>query len=408
MKKGPADAEFLTHIPFDSGTKDTVTSIVLPTEERSEDKPESPLLELPVELLMEIMSNCPSPVDLIKFTLTCKALRNIYESSHGSHSKQDLILFDAMSNLIDRFIGPVPGHCIAVTRYRKERHELGELSPRNVERHLKNGFLGLWAVDTNIDERWLMSDLCRISGVLEDAEVVVKELSTNAWWGRGLSGLPGVPSQHYKKTETLVLSRSEKARFLNSVFQYDDYCNMFFYEDNVLFNMNTPIRQRFFNKPGNNGKGDIIRFYSVVMFIYNYYRLVVETMTGGWIPETSTIGKDEERKYFRTAGCQEILRFVHYLVCQGIRLFVKVHAMDWNNRMELLLAKFYSLRDTHHPAISVHGIDFTGEGTHGDQTWTPWAHAREFIVPRYEPFLRSAYYFWDRERFSGEVTEAAL
>ncbi|RGP62655.1 hypothetical protein FSPOR_9235 [Fusarium sporotrichioides] len=349
-----------------------------------------------------VMSHCQSPLDLFKFASTCKALQKIYKNLEQLRSaKKNIFRGGIASNLRNRF-GAVacPDYCYSVARYRRLRHEFDGLSLAKIEKVIRARFL-----DATVPHERSAKDLFHIPRALDDAEVLVNAFVAEAWKNVDAFKALGYLRPGYE-AKIIVLTPSEKARFLKSVFQYQHYCHMFFYKDEILFSMNTLLRRQFF-KVQHGDLTEVLRFHSIVAFISTFYRGIVDTMRCTPVSEIRALGSKETVEYFLSSSFIEIIRFVHYLLCNGMRMFAKVCTRDPYSRTKFLLKEFYKIKITRHPAITVSGFDVADQGTHGEKTWTPWPYTEEVLKSEFDPALRSAIMFWDRERLENVEKAAA-
>ncbi|KAG8361081.1 hypothetical protein FVEN_g972 [Fusarium venenatum] len=388
---------------------------------------ESLLLNLPTEVIDMIIKQSQGPLEYLNFASTCKTLLEITSRCLPGLSldKSTEAYNNIILNLRHRFGTDFLSCCYAVMRYRKlwrnmvlrkntdsldtESWRNSDLIPlRKVQNFNKEQFLEppVLVPEACWGGKLLRQDYYLMSTVLHQAEIVVKELSKTAF--QNTAAFENLGYRHHDYDESspvvVVLTQDERSRFLNAVLQYEYYCCLFFYKGNVVFENETKRHEGFFDNRNYSGLSEILGFYSVVMCVYTFYYDLIQTMRYTAFNNTTV----EKVMYFRLADWTKVLRFVHFLLCQGIHLFAKVYVMDSHRRMEFLLGEFFEHKDNKiYPVIDVWGRDSNGD-THGETIWTPWAYSDKVLGPTERLFLRSAFALWDSERLDKMKSTVAI
>ncbi|EKJ76941.1 hypothetical protein NXS19_010899 [Fusarium pseudograminearum] len=249
-------------------------------------------------------------------------------------------IYHRVGMILQHRFGRYPsGYCYAAAQYWMMRPDINnnELSYVQIERTIRQQFLR-FPIPHRIPGVYArMQYFPEVFRVLDDAEAVMEAYSTEAWRNtRAFQELGYLRPRD--ESQAIVLTMEEKTRFLDSVLQYEYYCHMFFYRDEILFNLNSLLRLESLRNDNGHyfNADDYIRFYSIVEFISAFYRDIFFTLKH-YISSNPSTNEDHLVRHFRTAGNAEDTRFLQILLCQGTRLFVKVHAMDSDERTQLLL-----------------------------------------------------------------------
>ncbi|KAG8670542.1 hypothetical protein FPOAC2_09905 [Fusarium poae] len=165
--------------------------VSMSAEEKGQGDAESLLLNLPVEIIVAIVEHCQSPLDYFRFAATCRTLRLIVGSSiRLLHREKRYEVYNGIvSSLRHRFGAVFPHCCYSVMRYRKlgkriweEIEQDSDLLPLwRLERFNRDQFLETPIPEGNWGKRLSAPDFYLMSRILDQAEIVVKELSTKAF-----------------------------------------------------------------------------------------------------------------------------------------------------------------------------------------------------------------------------------
>ncbi|KAL6914823.1 hypothetical protein FSST1_012583 [Fusarium sambucinum] len=418
------------------------SGLAKPVGKEDQGNKEPLLFNLPPEILDMIIKQSQGPLEYLNFALACKTLLQATSRCLPglSAEKSKDVYNDIILNLRNRFGTDFLSCCYAVMRYRKlwrnmvlrkitgtretelrDSESCDDNESRDtqswdytdsldteswgnidlipilkVQNFIKKHFLEHPVPEACWGRKLVRQDYFLMSTVLNQAEIVVKELSTTAFQNKAALEKLGYQHRDYDESSpvVVVLTQDEKSRFLNAVLQYDYYCSLFFYKGDVVFQNEIKRHQRFFDNRDYSRLAQIVGFYSVVMCVYTFYRHLLTTMRCTMYNNTT----DEKVMYFRLADRTKVLRFLHYLVRQGIRPFAKVYVMDLHRKMEFLLGEFFEYEDNKtYPAIDVLGSDFNVDA-HGENIWTPWAYCEKVSGNTERLFLQSAFALWDSKR----------
>ncbi|CVK85797.1 uncharacterized protein FMAN_06678 [Fusarium mangiferae] len=181
----------------------------------------------------------------------------------------------------------------------------------------------------------------------------------------------------------LVLSETERKRFMDAICLYDAYCTAFFSEYAISSDGDNAIRQSFLEEDGIPGE-IITRFYSIALFLnHSYHR---------WI--SAAIQKRHQGLSFRGRNYafflpseEDIGQLVNHFVCSGpsvFRMLQDMRRLDRYNFLFKLLGRC-KMDAAYHQKVT------TAQGR-GDKR--AWAY-REIMAALTRQEVHTAQHFWD-------------
>jgi hypothetical protein len=226
-------------------------------------------------------------------------------------------------------------------------------------------------------------------------EWIVESHAPQAWYEMQVSEI------RRPETQALVLSDTERRRFIQAAINFETYCRMFFRHEKILFKRNASVRQAFFNASHKDGikKG---AFYSIAYYIFDQYLTMISNTSANLstpiLPMSSTQDQSRRKSRWERQTRLEMLNFAHFLTSQGIGQIYKLQCMEISAQTEFMSEWFYKVFQSQDPLVlMVSKIDLHRKGTVETRSWQPWQGIGGESFRTMAPW-RCGAFFWDRER----------
>ncbi|PCD24713.1 hypothetical protein AU210_013829 [Fusarium oxysporum f. sp. radicis-cucumerinum] len=217
-----------------------------------------------------------------------------------------------------------------------------------------------------------------ISDTLDKAEIVMTSYAHQAWTNK--TGVKKLGPSH--TAGDLVLSQTEKKRFIDAICLYDAYCIAFFSENAISSYDDTTLRQSFLEDDG--VPGEIIkRFYSITLYLYHFYHYWISIAIMKRHYDLSAKGEDPS---LFLPSKKHIGQLVNHFVCSGPNVFRMLQDMGAPGRYDFIL-KLLDRCETDAEYLQ----KITSSQSRGDKQ--VWAYRETADLN--QQAVRTAQHFWD-------------
>lgn len=393
-----------------------------------------PIGSLPTELRGAILEYFDSPYDLFAI---------IKASPHALQSfkqRRQRLVQPFIDNLEARCNGRIHSTAVLAAHLRHSRSETADNAPPSELEAARLPAIATYrdVVASNSPTQLpaTLSNVCALWSVIEEGEWITEEYSPEAWenmkshlqndrpWGQP------IPRESADIAERIELTDTERQKFLVAACRFESYCQAFFDHQTMLFEEDHDMRRLLFEEGSVfSVYTNIESFYSILYYIYNVYwvlffsvidflRVSPQVLTDSQeTAEANAIlaryaGQPAEAAHpelqlcrFRHRTIMEMHKYIHWLVCQGMGMFAAVRRMSLEDRVEFVLASFFSITVTPHPTVLLlNAIEGHRKGIVGNDKWIPWVYCDIVSYDRPDGW-HCATAFWDEDRIS-EVLEA--
>ncbi|KAF9778544.1 hypothetical protein IL306_003653 [Fusarium sp. DS 682] len=370
---GPSD---VSPAESSSGNETTHTPFERPPKGLGTDR--SSISILSFEARRRILSFCTDPRDLMALVLSSSVFLVPFCANRLS------ILGGVVKDMRFRFGGDMPINCMMAARLRSIRSQwkfdytrvLEDSNKAAIERTFKGSCKG-----PMLHPSYSLRAFGFISEILVEAEGLMISYSCRAW---------NLSSALHEGQE-LVLSATEKKRFLDAICLFEAYCTAFFFGNGVLFEEDSGLRQRFFEDYDGPEK-NISRFYSIFYYLWDFYRFHLQidgkhdqsSSLPSYVEATGGLGQP----YLLTQSGDRLGQAVEAALCKGLQFFHELQQMETQAEIRQFL-------DKHVKDSSTHSV-FSNIKAECAYRWNPWAYIDMTGLTQTQ--IHTADRFWDRSR----------
>ncbi|KAH7235600.1 hypothetical protein BKA59DRAFT_444687 [Fusarium tricinctum] len=305
------------------------------------------IAHLSPEIILEIMK-------LLDLHDICTLIKTspLFLRHFVTHRNQ--LLSSTVNDLKHRFLGYESPMCLSALRLRC-RQTINAPSANSEVREAERASLRLYCHQNSrlvLSKTTALSLLCNARQLLVELEWIVESYAPQAWYEMQDSEI------RRPETQALVLSDTERRRFIQAAIHFETYCRIFFRHEKILFKRNASVRQAFFNASHKDGikKG---AFYSIAYYIFDQYLTMISNTSANLSTPILPI--------------LEMLNFAHFLTSQGIGLIYKLQCMEISAQTEFMLKWFYKVFQSQDPLVLMASkIDLHRKGTVETRSWQPW------------------------------------
>ncbi|EGU82729.1 hypothetical protein FOPG_11771 [Fusarium oxysporum f. sp. conglutinans race 2 54008] len=333
------------------------------------------IARLPEWVRAMIMSFCTEPKDLITLIKSSPVFLQPFCRNRRA------IVSQVIKGMSFRFGGDMPHSCLMAARLHNMESKGAEDSPEVLKATAKRtikSILRLPPKGALLHPLYSLRLLMFISDTLDKAEIVMTSYAHQAWTNK--TGVKKLGPSH--TTGNLVLSQTERKRFMDAICLYDAYCIAFFSENANSSHDDTTLRQSFLEDDG--VPGEIIkRFYSITLYLYHFYHYWISIAIMKKHYDLSAKGEDPS---LFLPSKKHIGQLVNHFVCSGPSVFRMLQDMGAPGRYDFIL-KLLDRCETDAEYLQ----KITSTQSRGDKQI--WAY-RE-MADLNQQAVRTAQHFWD-------------
>ncbi|KAF4493539.1 hypothetical protein FAGAP_10338 [Fusarium agapanthi] len=260
------------------------------------------IASLPEGIRTRIMTFCTGPNDLIALIRSSSVFLQPFFRNRRA------IVSQITQNMRLRFGGDMPQSCLmaALLRNMKSKCATGNSEALKAA------------------ARRIIKKILFISDTLDTAESVMTGYAHEAWENK---------FGPLHNATNLVLSQSEKKRFMDAICLYDAYCITFFSENAISSDDDTALRQSFLEEHGIPGE-IIKRFYSITFYLHYTYHSWINSAINERYHGISARGKSSS---LFLSPAKHIGPLVNHLVRSGPSVFRMLRGKAYTGRHDFLL-----------------------------------------------------------------------
>ncbi|KAG7410059.1 hypothetical protein Forpe1208_v011622 [Fusarium oxysporum f. sp. rapae] len=335
----------------------------------------STLASLPECVRARVMSFCTEPKDLISLINSSPVFLQPFCRNRRS------IVSEVIKNMRFRFGGDMPHGCLMAARLRNMESKGAEGSPEVLKATTKRtikSILRLSPKGALLHPLYSLRLFMFISDTLDKAESVMATYAHQAWTNE--TGVKKLGPSH--TAGDLVLSQTERKRFMDAICLYDAYCIAFFSENAISSHDDTTLRQSFFEDDGVPGEV-IKRFYSITLYLHRFYHYWISI---AMMKRHHDLSANCEGPSLFLPSAKHIGQLVNHFVCSGPSLFRMLQDMGAPGRYYFVL-KLLDRCETDAGYLQ----KITSTQGRGDKRI--WAYLE--MADLNQQAVQTAQYFWD-------------
>ncbi|KAF5683591.1 hypothetical protein FDENT_7203 [Fusarium denticulatum] len=230
------------------------------------------IASLPECIRAMIMTFCIEPKDLLALIRSSPVFLQPFCQNRRA------IVSRIIKHMRFRFGGDMPRSCLMVARLRNMESKGAAGSPEVRKATAKKaieGILGLSPKGPLLHPVYSLRHLRFISDTLDTAESVMSSYAYQAW--ANINGARKLGPSH--TAEELVLSKTERKRFMDAIYIYDAYCTAFFSDNAISSGDDATLRQSLLEEDGILDEV-IKRFYSITTYLHHKYYYWIDMAIG--------------------------------------------------------------------------------------------------------------------------------
>ncbi|SCO91516.1 uncharacterized protein FRV6_15644 [Fusarium oxysporum] len=333
------------------------------------------ITRLPEWVRAKIMSFCTEPKDLITLIKSSPVFLQPFCRNRRA------IVSQVIKGMRFRFGGDMPHSCLMAARLRNMESKGAEGSPEVLKATAKRtikSILRLPAKGALLHPLYSLRLLMFISDTLDKAETVMTSYAHQAWTNKTEAKKLG-PSH---TAGNLVLSQTERKRFMYAICLYDAYCIAFFSENAISSPDDTTLRQSFLEDDG--VPGEIVkRFYSITLYLHHFYHYWISSAI---MKKHHDLSAKRENLSLFLPSARHIHQLINHFVCSGPSVFRMLQDMGAPRRYDFIL-KLLDRCET--------DVEYLQKitSTHGRGDKRIWAYGE--MADLNQQAVQTAQYFWD-------------
>ncbi|PNP76565.1 hypothetical protein FNYG_09984 [Fusarium nygamai] len=334
------------------------------------------IASLPECIRTRIMTFCIEPKDLLALISSSPVFLQPFCQNRRA------IVSPMIKHMRFRFGGDMPRSCLMVARLRnmESKGAAGNTRARRAAagRAIK-AILSISPKGPLLHPVYSLRHLKFVSDTLDKAESVMSSYAPQAW--ANINGISELGPSH--TAEELVLSMTERKRFMDSICLYDAYCTAFFSENAISSGDDTALRQSFLEEDGIPSE-IIKRFYSIMDYLRLSYRDWIDMAIGK--RHRDILAMRENHSLFPPLE-KHIDPLINHFICSGPGVFRMLQDMRAPERYDILL-RLLNRCETN----AAYRQKITFEQGRGDKRMWPY---REIEASLTMEEVQTAQHFWD-------------
>ncbi|KAG8665938.1 hypothetical protein FPOAC2_11024 [Fusarium poae] len=352
--------------------------------------------DLPNELLLQVMEHCGS--DLLQLVKAYPTALSCFSENRKSFVAR---MSNRFRNSLDfsSFLRP------ARLRYIRQERNFSFPKIFLIEDKISQVLKSTRHTTPPELHKFSLSALCSMSGLGEDAKLIIDEYSKQAL--ANMAKNPG--ADFYVTRQSKELTQDERRRFMTAAITFESYCLTFFNRQQLLHERGDEFRQMFFKRYGRGmrRKNAVGRFYCIMFYILQKHRELLsnvakhlESIHGRVLPSLTDGPQQYLEKSFLNSMQEDyetrFFNHLHYLTSQGLGMLARLQKMSIEELTGFVLTTYLDSREFNYPAVSItmEIRDFP-LGTQEDyRPWLPWIYLDDILEDAYN-YETGGYEIWE-------------